>query len=640
MFTDIVGYTALMGSDEQKAFDLLDQSRKIQQPIIERHGGKWIKEMGDGVLAAFSTATNAVHSAILIQEQLSVSDLKLRIAIHLGDVIFDNNDVFGDGVNIAARLLAHSEPGGILVSGTVHESIANKKGIISNFHKEESLKNVKQPVRMYRVSGEEGGPGYSFDQVSEHPVTVFETMNKVPEKSVAVLPFVNMSNDSEQEYFSDGITEEILNSLAHVKDLRVAGRTSSFYFKGKNIDLRKIGRELNVETVLEGSVRRSGNKLRITAQLISVSDGYHLWSERYDRPFDDIFAIQDEIAMAITDQLKVTLLDQEKTIIQTRPTSHTEAYDLYLKGRFYLNRRGPGIQKALDYFAQAVKLDPEFVYPYTGIADAYSILALYGHLPPHFAMTRARENAETALKLDPNSVEALTTLAFICTFYDWDWEEANQQFRRVFAIRPNYAPAHYWYSHYLCNVCRRFDEGIAEAKRAATLLDPLLSIAHHFVCVSCFSGGRYEEGLKEAQLSVDLDENSFPAYRGLALVLASLGRFEEAVAASAKAIEVSRGHPLAFAELSWIYWRWGKIEPVREILEKLESRRDKEFIAGVILSGPAYFSGQYEKAAEYLRLAIEQRDCSLGYVNGWPLCKWMHEDPRYKFVLEKLNFPS
>ena len=308
MFTDIVGYTSLMGIDEEKAFDLLRKNRQVQRPIIRQYNGHWIKELGDGVLASFSNVTEAVLCAGHIQKATAgIDDLQLRIGIHLGDVVFENDDVFGDGVNIASRLLSMAQAGSICVSESVHSNVTNKKGITTNFLREELLKNVKEPVRMYEVivdasviSEPNSEPKHSSQQDGISEKTI-----RIHEKSIAVLPFVNMSNDPDQEYFSDGITEEILNSLAHVKDLRVAGRTSSFHFKGKNIDLRKIGQKLNVTTVLEGSVRKQGNKLRITAQLINVEDGFHIWSERYDREIDDIFAIQDEIAFAITEKLKI-----------------------------------------------------------------------------------------------------------------------------------------------------------------------------------------------------------------------------------------------------------------------------------------------------------------------------------------------
>src|SRR5688572_20832772 len=341
MFTDIVGYTALMGEDEQKAFELLRKKGQIQQPAIERFGGKWIKEIGDAVLASFFTVTDAVQCAISVQQSCNnIPDLKLRIGIHLGEVVFENNDVFGDGVNIASRLQALAPVGCIWISEAVYNTIVNKKNIQAKFVREEMLKNVKGPMRIYEVlpSTTSGLTSSGSNlTVSEQQFSLNKaTVKTIPEKSIAVLPFVNMSNDPEQEYFSDGMAEEILTSLSHLKDLKVAGRTSSFQFKGKNIDLQEVGEKLHVRTVLEGSVRKQGNRLRITAQLINVEDGYHIWSEKYDRNMDDIFAIQDEIALAITEQLKITLLEKEREKI-TKPSTHNaEAYELYLKARFYL----------------------------------------------------------------------------------------------------------------------------------------------------------------------------------------------------------------------------------------------------------------------------------------------------------------
>ena len=336
MFTDIVGYTALMGDNEQEAFELLRKNRELQKPIVEKFGGKWIKEIGDAVLASFYTVTDAVFCATEIQQACNkIPKLKLRIGIHQGEVVFENEDVFGDGVNIASRIQAIAKPGGIYISESVHNNISNKQGIETRFIKLESLKNVKVPVKIYEV----------ITEIESSNSIMKEQLKKSLAKSIAVLPFVNMSNDTDQEYFSDGMAEEILNSLAHVKDLKVAGRTSSYQFKGKNIDLREVGDKLGVSTVLEGSVRKQGNHLRITVQLINVEDGFQIWSERYDRDLDDVFVIQDEIAMTITKKLKITLLDTERAFIKKTPTFLKEAYDNYLRGRFFWRKRGSGLKK-------------------------------------------------------------------------------------------------------------------------------------------------------------------------------------------------------------------------------------------------------------------------------------------------------
>ena len=429
MFTDIVGYTALMGDDEDKAFDLLDKNRQLQKPLIEQFGGQWIKELGDGVMASFSSAIDAVTCATaIIKNCKNCEGLQLRIGIHVGDGVFENGDVFGDGVNIASRLQALAPVCGIWVSESIYKSVSNKKEIKTKFVREEILKNVKEPVKIYEVISENGKPGKTL--------SVHDQKQGSIEKSIAVMPFVNMSNDPGQEYFSDGMAEEILNSLSHLRDMKVTSRSSSFQFKGMNVDLKEVGKKLGVHTVLEGSVRKFGSRLRVTAQLINVEDGFHLWSERYDRDMDDIFAIQDEIALAITEKLKVTF-EEEKPIIGRTKTENKESYELYLKGRFFFNKRGEGLHKGLIYFQQAINIDPEFALAYVAIGEAYALLSFYSLMPPNDALPKAREAANKAIQLDPGYAEAHLTLAFINTVYDWNWEEARKQFQIVFSLNPN-----------------------------------------------------------------------------------------------------------------------------------------------------------------------------------------------------------
>ncbi|MGZ3854419.1 MAG: adenylate/guanylate cyclase domain-containing protein, partial [Flavisolibacter sp.] len=390
MFTDIVGYTALMGDDEKTALELLRTNRQLQKPIIESFQGTWIKEIGDGVLASFLTATDAVRCAISIQQSsTNIPGLKLRIGLHLGEVVFEDDDVFGDGVNICSRIQAVASIGAIWISEPVYQNIRNNKEIKAKYIHEEIFKNVKAPVRIYEVVVN------NETEVGEATVQQSSTKKHL-EKTIAVLPFINMSNDPEQEYFSDGMAEEILNSLSQLKDLKVASRTSAFQFKGKNIDLREVGEKLGVTTVLEGSVRKQGNRLRITAQLINVTDGFHLWSEKYDRNMDDVFAIQDEIALAITDNLKVILLENEKAIITKSHTESAEAYEFYLRGRFYLNKRF--LFQSLEQFKRAIEIDPGFAKAHAGLADAYVILGFYNFLPANETMPRAKEEADEAIR--------------------------------------------------------------------------------------------------------------------------------------------------------------------------------------------------------------------------------------------------
>ncbi len=630
MFTDIVGYTALMGEDEDEAFALLKQNRELQKPLIEKFGGKWIKEIGDAVLASFSTVTDAVLCATEIEHSShQFPNLKLRIGIHQGEVVFENEDVFGDGVNIASRIQAIAAPGKIYISESVHNNISNKEGIETKFIKLETLKNVKAPVKIYEV--------ITSDESSK--IKMKEQLKNSPAKSIAILPFANMSSDPDQEYFSDGIAEEILNSLSHIKDLKVAGRTSSYQFKGKNIDLRELGDKLGVRTVLEGSVRKQGNHLRISAQLISVDDGFQMWSERYDRNMDDIFAIQDEIAVTITEKLKITLLDTERAFLNKTPTINKEAYDNYLRGRFFWKKRGFGLRKGLEYFLLAAEIDPLFALAHAGIADSYSLLAFYSVIPPHDAMPKAKKAAETAIDIDDSLVEAWTSLAFISMLYDWDWEAAGRQFKKAFAINNNYAPTHDWYSTYLSWVENKPDEAVKESSRAAEL-EPLVAISYNLLANTLLCAGRFSDAEIASKTAVELEPSSFLAHWFLGVSYIGLEKYTEAIDVLKAAVYHSNRHAWPLAELCNAYALTGEVVEAQKILDELISRSATEFISGMFLFIPAYALKQYDLAFEFLEKGFDQRDGTLPGCRAWPGFTPMKHDPRFQSLIKRMNFPE
>lgn len=634
MFTDIVGYTALMGSDEEKAFALLNQNRSLQKPIIEKHNGKWIKELGDGVLASFSTVTDAVLCATIIQKQCSeIHDLKLRIGIHLGEVVFENDDVFGDGVNIASRLQALAPPCGIWISESVYKNISNKKDINTKLIGEKILKNVKDPVQVYEIL---------TNQIHQPPGFIDKIVaRKISEKSIAVLPFVNMSNDPEQEYFSDGMAEEILNSLAHLQDLKVAGRTSSFQFKGKNIDLREVGEKLCVSTVLEGSVRKQINRLRVTAQLISVHDGFHLWSEKYDRDMDDIFAIQDEIAFAITENLKIIFLEKEKVLINTNPTENKEAYELYLKGRYFYNKRGIYLKKSLEYFQQAVNIDPAFALAYTGIADAFALLSFFAIIPPNIGMPKAKSAVEKAIQLDPLRVETYATLGFINAFHSWDLKEAKKDFQKAFNLNPNYSQAYNWYCLYLFFAENNMTEALVAVTKNVDL-DPLSSTPHNLKAGVVSVLGRQEEAMNEIQISLELDPNYFFTYLWQGCIFIKFKNYGDALMPLNKAAELSGRHQWTLAILCWLYSNTGNIPEAQKIHDELLSRKNAEYISGWFLFTTAYSLKKYDEAFEFLEIAFEEKMPLLLSCRSdlWPMAEDLKIDARFQDAIGRLNFPE
>lgn len=637
MFTDIAGYTAIMGDDEQKAVELLRKNRTVQHPIIERYGGKWIKELGDGVLASFQTATDAVLCAGAIQQATTaVPGLELRIGIHLGDIVFENNDVFGDGVNIASRLQALAPIGGIWVSETVYKSISNKKEISCRFIQEETLKHVKETVRIYEVN--------IADQQWKNPpapTTTATPVNGFTEKSIAVLPFVNMSNDPEQDYFGDGMAEEILNSLVHVKELKVAGRTSSFQFRSKNIDLREIGEKLGVSTVMEGSVRRQGNKLRVTAQLINVKDGFHLWSEKYDRDMDDIFAVQDEIALAITEKLKITLLDKDIRLITKTYTQNSAAYDLYLKGRFNLNRRGRYIITGMNCFLDAIAIDPGFAPAYAGYADSCALAAFYNFSPAKELMPKAKLAAYKAIEIDRDLCEPYTSLGFYYAFYEWKFAEAKKNFRKAIELNPVYTVGHYWYAMlYLSWVEADFKESQKEGW-VAIKTEPFSAIAHAMQTANYYVAREYEEAVRIGKVSIDLDANSYLVYKLTALANIGLQKYTEAIEMIQHTLQVTNRFQWSMYDLIWAYSHVGEHAAMQELINELHKRGANEYISPFNMALAYAWSGDVESAISYLEKAFEDREPILLTIKTWPnVPDNLKNDPRCQELIKRIGFPE
>ena len=453
--------------------------------------------------------------------------------------------------------------------------------------------------------------------------------------SIAVLPFTNLSADPEQEYFCDGMAEEIINALTHIEGLRVVARTSAFAFKSKHEDIREIGRKLNVEILLEGSVRKAGSRLRITAQLVNVTDGYHLWSERYDREMEDVFAIQDEISLAIVNKLK--LLVGEKAKLVKRHTDDLEAYNLYLKGRWFWNRRTEaGLKKAIEYLKQAIEKDPSYVLPYTGLADCYNILGWYGYLPPKKAFPRAKAAAEKSLEMDDTLAEAHTSLATVREFYDWDWLAAEREYKRAIERNPSYAPAHHRYAEYL-SYMGRHEESIAEVKRA-TELDPLSLIINAVVGEVYYFARQYDQAIEASQRVIEMDPSFVVAHFLLAFPYAQKAMYDEAIAEAQKAMDLAGGGiPLFVAQLGIIYSYSGKRDEAKKVLDELYELSKHRYVSPFYTALIYVGLGQKDQAFEWLEKAHEERDHPLETLKVEPMLDSVRSDPRYTALLKKMG---
>ena len=381
MFTDMEGYTALMQKNEQVAIERRNRHREVFEKMMAHHGGKIIQYYGDGTLSIFTSAIHAVNAGVAMQLLfLKAPQVPLRIGIHIGDITIDDSGVYGDGVNIASRIESFAVAGSVFISDKVFDEIKNQPLINTISMGLFNLKNVSRPVEVIAIANE----GLAVPQPTDLKGKTSEPKNKL-----AVLPFVNMSNDTDNEYFSDGISEELINSLSKIDGLQLTCRTSSFSFKGKNIDVREIGKALNVSKVLEGSVRKAGNRVRINAELVNTADGYQLWSETFDRNLDDIFELQDEIAGIIANRMREQLVN--KTVETSEPSQNIEAYQLYLKGLFSFNKgTPPDYYKAIQFFDEALALDSSFANAHAMIASCYAALTSIGNVNPATVMEKVR----------------------------------------------------------------------------------------------------------------------------------------------------------------------------------------------------------------------------------------------------------
>ncbi len=627
MFTDIVGYTALMGTDEKRAFEILKKNRELQKPIIEQFNGRLIKELGDGVLASFNIVTDATNAAIKIQESCNaVKDFQLRIGIHMGEVVFENGDVFGDGVNIASRIQSIANPGSIYISESVHNNVSNKQGIETRFVKQEMLKNVKEPVRIYEV--------ILSTTSKSSGISTKEKFKKSTEKSIAVLPFVNMSNDTDQDYFCDGLSEELLNVLSQVDSLRVAARTSSFSFKGKNVDILEIGQKLKVNSILEGSVRKSGNKLRITAQLINVEDGYHLWSERYDRELEDIFDIQDEISLAILDALKVKLLGAEKATVLKRYTDNTEAYQLYLLGRFHYNKWTglEGYMKAVGFYNEAIKKDSEYVLAYTGLASCYLNLWFFSHLPPEESLSKMKEATFRSLEIDDEIAESHVSLARMKFWHEWDFEGADREFKRAIELNPSHAEAYEQYSMFL-GITEKSAEALQYSRKAIEL-DPFSIMINWGTGWTYWMIGDYSLMHEQAKKLIELEPNFYGGHLILGTQMWTMGRFEEALSELTMAVAQNNGS-FTLSFLGCLFGNIGNQEKAKEVLQKLNEMMGKQPVGNYDLASVYAGIGEKDFALNYLDKGLKQHEGMMVFLKQWAkLIPWYKDDPRI-IALEK-----
>ncbi|MCH9012227.1 MAG: adenylate/guanylate cyclase domain-containing protein [Proteobacteria bacterium] len=537
---DFAGYSRLMGTDEEATLKTLGAYREIIDGLIAGHDGRIFSTAGDSVVAEFASAVEAVRAAISIQQELSVRNagladgrkMPLRIGINLGDVMVEGENLLGDGVNVAARLEGLAEPGGICISGDVYNQIETKLALGYEDLGAQSVKNIARPVRAYRVVA---GPGAGTvtatgPQPRRSPVT--------DKPSIAVLPFINMSGDAEQEYFSDGITEDLITDLAKITGLFVASRNAVFRYKGQAVEPKQVGRDLEVRYLLEGSVRKAGDRVRITAQLIDPRTGYHLWAERYDRDLTDIFALQDEITEKIVAALEVKLTEGEQERVASRYTENLEAYDYFLRGRAYHARATKeATAQAREMFERAIELDPSFAGAYAILSHTHFRDWLFQWSEDSQPLDRVVKLAKKAVALDDSLPLAHTYLAYA---YVWrkQHDEAIAEGQRAIDLDPNFAEGYARLGHILI-LAGRPQEGI-DLVRKAMRLDPHYPFTYLFYLGHAYYAmEKYEEAIAALKKGFTRNPDLMVSHLVLAVIHSELGRKEEARAEVAETLRIS-----------------------------------------------------------------------------------------------------
>lgn len=633
MFTDILGYTALMGKDEDLALETLRKNRKIQGPIIEKYGGTWIKELGDGVLAMFSSATDAVSAASEIH--LATADdpnLVIRVGLHLSEVIYENGDIFGDGVNIASRIEPTAPPRGTHISEAVCKNLTNKKGIELKQKGDINLKNVEAPVKIYEVI-----IGEDFEsQMASRFHEVLEDKAETQKNSIAVMSFESLGSNSDDEYFGDGIADEIIVTLSNIKDLKVVGRRSSFQFKNSTLSPQEIGSTLRVSYILEGSIRKRNKHVRINASLVSVKSDRQVWAERYDRELTDIYEIQDDIAAKISKKLKVTFADTEK---RATPVN-MEAYEQLLKGRFYVDKYITFFDKALACFTRAIEIDPNYAEAYAELANLHFLYTMYLISPPREGFRKAKFYAEKALQLNEELGGAHFLLGQLYFWQDWNFEKAKKQYEKAdLALVPFYFTGIVidpWYYAF----------GYGDFDKAANSMlkiienDPL-SFFNQYILSCYYTWGKRPEKAREVLNGMLMAAPNYSeAYRLLAYNSFLEGDSERAVEEARKAVELSQGTGWSQITLGIALAQQGAKQETGEIIEKLHASAESQVISPLGIAIIYVVLGEIDTAFEYLEKAMAFRDIWMLSLKYAPEFTPIRKDPRFENLVKRIGYPS
>jgi TolB-like protein/Tfp pilus assembly protein PilF/class 3 adenylate cyclase len=689
LFIDIAGYSKLLINEQSELIrQLKEVVRGTEQFRRAEAEGKLVRlPTGDGGALVFRNNQEApVLCALEISKALkNHPELRVRMGIHSGPVneVADLNEqmnVAGAGINIARRVMDCGDAGHILLSKHVAEDLEDyarwrpylhelgecetKHGAVisvvnlydDNVGNPQLPEKLKQAQRERAAKAAASGPAPRFRR--KHLVIaagglliaamgigfwIYSRQATVtplpPAKSIAVLPFENLSEEKGNAYLADGIQEEILTRLSKIADLKVIARTSTERYKSAPANLREIAEQLGVANVLEGSVQKAADQVRVNVQLINAATQAHLWADTYDRKLTDIFAVESDIAKTIADTLQAKLTSSEKTAIAKRPTANSEAYELYLKGRFFWNKRtGADLRTAIEYFNQALGKDPSYGLAYAGLADSYGLLSIYGAASPADSFPQARAAAKKALELDDTLAEAHSSLANSLAHYDFDLEQSLKEFERAIQLNPNYATARHWYSNNPLVELGQFDRAIAEGKRAVEL-DPLSLIISADLGEDYFFARRYDEAIAQLRKTIEMDPRFHYAHWNLGEVWQLKAQLNEAISEYRKAVELN-DDPFVLALLGQAYARAGQREEAQRILSRLSEEARSRYVHAYSFALMYLALGDKERAIDEMERAYRERGRDVVLVNVDPMLDDLRGHPRFEALVQKVFAPK
>jgi TolB-like protein/Tfp pilus assembly protein PilF len=683
---DVVGYSKLLLDEQRELQQQLTQVvRNTEQVRTAEAAGKLIRlPVGDGMALVFLNSPEApVQCAIEIAKKLKENpELKLRMGIHSGPVnevrdVNERTNVAGAGINIAQRVMDCGDAGHVLLSKRVAEDLgqsrqwqpylhdlgecAVKHGVpifVVNLYNDE-VGNPELPEKFKLAQEEQAAAATASHRTPtlrrKHVIIVTSSLliaaigvgvwfysrqatvtPSLPTKSIAVLPFENLSRDPDNAYFTEGVQDEILTRLAKIADLKVISRTSTQRFKSSPDNLPQIAKQLGVANILEGSVQKAADQVRVNVQLINAASDAHLWAESFDRKLTDIFAVESDIATTIAETLQAKLTGSEKTAIAKRPTENTEAYELYLKGRFFWNKRtGADLRTAIEYFNQALGKDPSYALAYAGLSDSYGLLSVFGAASPADSFPQAKAAAKKALELDDTLAEAHTSLANALVNYDFDFEQSLKEFERAIQLNPNYATAHHWLSDLVLLPLGQFDRAIAEGKRAVEL-DPLSLIINADLGQDYFNARRYDEASAQLRKTIEMDPRFYYAHRSMGQVWQLKGQLNGAIAQYRKAVELN-DDPYVLALLGQAYARAGHREEAQKILARLNEEAKSRYVSAYSFALMYLALGDKERAIDEIERAYRERaGGDVGWIKVDPMLDDLRGNPRFEALVQKV----